>query len=360
MTENEYMTRQEVEALVGKLLKDRHPIKLFALNASVPYANTIAEQLGIKVVDHHEPFFEDGEAYCRASDGAEGNVRGHDVYVVSSLFADDTESVNDKLVKLLILCGSLRQASAYSITAVIPHLAYARQDQKDKSRAPVTTKLLACVLESVGVKRFLFVDVHNVAAEQNAFDISSNIDILECKNLHAAWCAENLQGNTKRVAVLSPDTGGLKRADLFRKALAKALGMKPAQIDVVIYDKIRDKDTGKVNGGRIIGDVKDSLVIAVDDMISTGGTIAQACQAVVKYGGQVFAVCATHGLFVGEDANTNLEKIDAHLVVCDTVSAYRLNEKNKSKLHVISTAKLVADAIRRIHSGTGSISELLT
>lgn len=341
------------------MLKDRHPIKLFSLNASADYARQVVEHLGVKLIDHHEPFFEDGEAYCRASDGTSGNVRGHDVYVIHSLYSDENESVNDKLVKLAILCGSLRQASAYSITAVIPHLAYARQDQKDKSRAPVTTKLIACMLESVGVNRFLFIDAHNVAAEQNAFDIHTNIDNLECKNLHAAWCAEHLRGNTKRVAVLSPDTGGLKRADAFRKSLAKTLGIKPTQLDVVIYDKIRDKDTGKVNGGRVIGDVKDSLVIAVDDMISTGGTIAQACQAVKKFGGEVFAVCVTHGLFVG-DANPNLEKIDAHLVVGDTVSPYRLNDANRRKLHVVNTTKLVADAIRRIHSGTGSISELLS
>src|SRR5581483_5812535 len=137
------------------------------------------------------------------------------------------------------------------------------------------------------VNRFLFIDAHNVSAEQNAFDIKTNIDNLECKNLHAAWCAEQLAGVKKPIAVLSPDTGGLKRANAFRKALAKATGIKPTQIPVVVYDKIRDSNTGKVNGGRIIGeaDIKDALVIAVDDMISTGGTMAQACSCVKKYGG---------------------------------------------------------------------------
>lgn len=356
---SDFVRRADLEAAVQDcMVRYRHPLKLFGLSASTEYARQVAGHLGVELVPHYETTFEDGECYVKSCDGTVGNVRGHNVFVISSLYSDERDSVNDKFMKLAIFCGSLRQASAHSITAVIPHWAYARQDQKDKSRAPVTTKICAKMLEAVGVDRFLFMDVHNLAAVQNAFAMTTNIDNLECKNLHAAWCAKELRGMHRKLAVLSPDAGGLKRANKFRATLAHLLGVSEYEIELAVLDKIRDPHTGKIDGGRIIGDVKDRLVIALDDMISTGGTIVRGCEAVERHGGEVFAICATHGLFAGE-ANENLEKIDARIVVADTVSPFRLNERNRMKLHIVNTSKMMADAIRRIHSGTGSISALL-
>jgi len=392
--EAKILSRQAVdEALLG-LSRAPRPFKIFGLNGSETYATHVAEHLSRTLTPHVEKAFEDGELYVKPTSEKEGNVRGHNVFVIQSLYSDDVsaestrlsqlvndfvaispgadpdklgefakyikknagETVSDKFMKLLIMCGALHDASAHEVTVIIPHLAWARQDRKTESRAPITTKYVAQLLESVGVGGALFIDVHNLAAEQNAFRIP--IDNLETKNLHAEWCAEQLtkMGSTK-IRVLTPDSGGLSRAVRFRNALAKILKKEyEDDIEICIFDKVREK--GKVVGGRIIGDVEDADVIAYDDMISTGGTMKKACQCVVDSGGRLFAICAAHGLFCGK-ANAVMEGFDTRLVVADTMEPFRLTESNRCKVHMIDTTKMVADAIMRIHSGTGSISDLL-
>jgi ribose-phosphate pyrophosphokinase len=362
-----FVSESQVQAMIAEAVNKAYldicraprPFKIFGLDGSKGYAESVATELGIKVTPHDEKTFEDGEPYAKSVDGDVGNVRGHNVFVIQSLYSDKDESVSDKFMKLCIMCGSLNDASAHEVTAVIPHLAFARQDRKTQSREPITTKYIARMLEACGIARALFVDVHNLAAEQNAFTVP--IDILEAKNLHAAWCAQKLieEGRTKKIKVLTPDSGGLSRCERFRKSLLKGLinlGVKLDDIEIVIFDKLRVE--GHVRGGRIVGDVEDADVIAYDDMISTGGTMRKACSAVLKRRGRIFAICATHGLFCGE-ANNVFDGLDAHLVVADTVQPFRLNDGNRKKVHLVETTKMVADAIRRIHSGSGSISELL-
>ncbi len=257
------------------------------------------------------------------------------------------------------MIGSLKDASAHEVTAIIPHLGWARQDRKTASREPVTTKYRAKILEAVGMDRGLFFDVHNLSAEQNAFNVP--IDNLEAKNLFADYCAEKLK-SSKKIAVLTPDAGGLHRANSFRGALVKRLRRIDPKltddiIEIAIFDKIRVK--GKVRGGRIIGDVDGADVIAYDDMISTGSTMKAACKCAERAGGNLFAICATHGLFCGT-ANEVFDDFDTRIVVTDTVDSFRLNENNLKKVQVVSTAGMMADAITRIHYGIGSISELLS
>lgn len=361
-------TKEEVESIVNnavnnamsKIVTPQRKFKIFGLNGSKEYAEQVAGNLGLSLSKHEEKCFDDGETFVKSGEGDEGNVRGHNVFVIQSLYSDKTESVSDKLVKMCIFCGSLKDASAKEVVAVIPHLAWARQDRKTRSREPITTKYIAKMLESCGIDRALFIDLHSLSAEQNAFNVP--IDNLESKNLFADWCCQKLitEGKTKKVRVLSPDSGGLGRCNRFRLALLKRLNTAGVQLDdieVVIFDKLRIK--GEVYGGRIIGDVEDADVIAIDDIIATAGTVNKSCAAVLKQNGRMFAVCATHGLFCGK-ANDALDKINAHIVVTDTVSHFRLSENNKKKLHVISTSNMVADAIVRIHSGSGSISQLLT
>jgi len=363
--EAEAMVQQAVSAALLKISRAPRPFKIFGLNSSQGYAQKVAEHVGIDLTPHEELDFPDGENFAKSADGAVGNVRGHNVFVIQSLYSDAHESVSDKFVKLCWMVGSLKDASAHEVTVVIPHLAWARQDRKTASREPITTKYVARMLEAVGMDRALFIDVHNLAAEQNAF--SRPIDNLEAKNLQAEWCAKQLQ-DADKIAVLTPDSGGLHRARRFRGALVdclKALG-KPAKntIECVIYDKTRKKKEANsgvtgYEGGRIIGDVDGAYVIAVDDMISTGGTMRNACMAVEPAGGELFAVVATHGLFCG-DANQKMDDLNTRIVMCDTVDPWRLSEANKKKVVTISTAQMVADAIMRIHYGTGSISELLS
>ena len=329
-----------------------HPMKLFALDSSKQYAEKIAAHLNMRLTPHEERFFDDGEFFCRAMDGPDGNVRGHDVFVIQSLYDDNDESVADKFLKLAMMCGSLQTASARDIVAVMPYLAFARQDRKTESRAPICTKIIQRMLKSVGVTRALVIDVHNISAIQNAYAFEIQIDNLECKNLFADWFAENMLPNYK-VVVLSPDAGGYARADRFRTTLAKRLGR---EVGIAIFDKLRKN--GEATGGNIVGDVDGAQVIILDDLISTAGTMCKAAATVERFGGHTFAMCASHGLYVG-DANKHLQKFDAFLVDADTVPPFRLSDENRKKIRVVDTTQMVAEAIRRIHTTTGSISELL-
>jgi ribose-phosphate pyrophosphokinase len=331
----------------------RHPLKIFCLNGTKDYGRKVVDRLKIPLSKHVEKSFDDDECYVKSINGDEGNVRGHDVFVIQSLYTDDLQNVCEKFMKLAIFCGSLRQASAHSITVVIPHMAWARQDRKTESRAPVTTKLITAMLESVGVDRIMTVDVHNLSAFQNAPSIRCQTDHLEAKSLFVDWCAERLQ-ESKKIAILSPDVGGTGRTDRFRNALAKKLGR---DVGTASYDKVRQVD-GTLVGDKIIGDIEDAEVIALDDMISTGGTMVRAADAVPRFGGRLFCICATHGLFVGK-ANGHLDKLNTQILVADTVRPWRLTPQNLRKIVVVDTSELLAKAIWRIHTGTGSISQLL-
>jgi ribose-phosphate pyrophosphokinase len=358
------MVTKAVTEAVSHLSRAPRPFKVFGLNASRDYAEGVVKHLGIELTPHTEKCFEDGECYIQSGpdwgDSAEGNVRGHNVFVIQSIYSDEEESVADKFVKLCFFCGSLKDASAHEVIPIIPHLGWARQDRKTQSRAPITTKYVARMLEANKIERVLLLDVHNLAAEQNAFTVP--IDVLEANNLFAEWFACRLmaEGKTKKIRVLSPDSGGLGRCGRFRLALLKrlrALGVVIDDIEIVIFDKVRVK--GEVIGGHIIGDVEDADVLVFDDMISTASTMKKSCNAVIAQKGRVYAICASHGLFCGK-ANDVLSELDAKIVVADTIKPWRLTPENKAKLHVVETTKMVAEAITRIHRGSGSISALLS
>lgn len=353
-----------VAEALAKLARAPRPFKVFGLQSSKQYAEGVVNHLGIKLAPHTEKNFEDGECYVQSggdySESSDGNVRGHNVFVIQSLYSDTEESVADKFVKLCFFCGSLKDASAHEVIPIIPHLGWARQDRKTQSRAPITTKYVARMLEANKIERALLLDVHNLAAEQNAFNVP--IDVLEANNLFAEWFATRMIGEGKagKIRVLSPDSGGLSRCGRFRLALLKRLRAKGIVIDdieIVVFDKVRVK--GEVTGGRIIGDVEDADVIAFDDMISTAGTMMKSCKAVLAQKGRVYAVCASHGLFCGK-ANDYLNSLDTNIVVADTIKPWRLSPENRAKLHVVDTTKMVAEAINRIHRGSGSISALLS
>ncbi|WP_166828762.1 ribose-phosphate diphosphokinase [Thalassoroseus pseudoceratinae] len=344
-----------------------HNFRLFGLDGSRVFAQHVSRFLDEPVSSHVEQHFEDTEPYIRSN----VNVRGCDVYVISSLYADSNQSVGEKFAKLLFFLGSLVDASAKRITVVAPYLPFARQDRKTESRAPISIKYLAQSLEAVGASRVLTMDVHNLSAFQNAFRIPT--DTLEAKNLIAdflcgvdagghsqlpveAHAPDPLIDNPDNLVVLAPDSGGMGRAKRFRNALERRL-RTPNRIDVAYLDKERLSGS-EVAGSKIVGNVKDKRVIILDDMISSGGTIAIAAGAVAKHGGEVWAACATHGLFVGK-ANENLSQIE-RVIVMDTIDPFRLDrDAFANRLFVIPTSMMFAQAIRRTHEEGGSISELL-
>jgi len=321
-------------------------LKLFTLNAGRDFGQRVADALGVPLSPHEEREFEDGEHKARPLE----NVRGRDVYVVHSLYGDARQSVNDKLVRLLFFLGALKDASAGRLTAVIPYLCYARKDRRTKSRDPVSSRYVAAMLETCGADRVVTLDVHNVAAYENAFRIRT--DHLEARKLFAEHFASVV--GAEEVAVVSPDIGGVKRAEAFRGALEKRLGRAAGQ---AFMEKRRS--AGVVSGDTLVGDVSGRTVVIIDDLISSGTTIARAVAACDANGARRIHAAASHGLFMGKAGQLLADRALEQLVVTDTVPPFRLDPAVASaKLKVLSVAPLFAEAIRRMHTG-GSIVELL-
>jgi ribose-phosphate pyrophosphokinase len=320
-------------------------LRVFGMNATSKFAEAVADHLDINLSKHVERYFPDKEPYVRADE----NVRGCDVYIIQSLYSDENESANDKFMKLCFFIGSLWDASADRITLVAPYLSYQRQDRKTESRAGIHTKYTAMMLENAGLKRVLTMDVHSLKVYQNAFRCRT--DHLEAKNIMIDYLVNELKEDMSEIALLSPDSGGTDRTDRFRKKLAIKMNRK---IDLVHLDKIREGDV--VHGSRITDDVKGKTILVVDDMIASGSTLVKASETVEKFGGTLYAACATHPLCVG-NVNENLGKLK-RLVVTDTIPL-RVSDEIRLKTKVLSTTKLFARAIRRIHDEGGSISDLL-
>jgi ribose-phosphate pyrophosphokinase len=330
-------------------------IKVFAINSTKEFGLKVSKYIGVHLSLHEEKTFEDGESYISSLE----NVRGKDVFVIHSLYGDTTESINDKLMRMLIFIGSLKDANAGRITSVLPIFPYARQDRKTSSRAPITTKYLANLFEAVGTNRILTMDAHNPTAIQNAFKI--NVDLLECAGLFANHIATEIEigkFNYKNTLSVMSDVGGMTRVRRFRKLLAKRMRIDENDIDIACIDKLH-KNTGEITAERVVGNVKGKHVIVLDDMISSGRTIWECAEASQKAGAISLSVCATHGLHVGK-ANTYLDhSFISRVVVADTVLPFRItNVRIKEKLTILNTSKLFAQAIMRTHHEE-SISDLV-
>jgi len=286
-------------------------IVLFALQSSRAYGEKIAGRLGIPLSDHEERAFDDGEHKTRPL----VNVRGRDVYVIQSLYSDDGQSVNDKLCRLLFFIGALRDASAGRITAVVPYLCYARKDRKTQTRDPVTTRYVACLFEAVGTDRIVTLDVHNVAAFQNAFRCGT--DHLEARKLFVDHFKATLRDED--LVVISPDIGGMKRADAFREALGRATDRT---IPGGFMEKQRAR--GVVSGESLFADVEGRTVIIIDDLISTGTTIARAAKACRQNGAKRIYVAASHGVFAAKANEVLADPVFEKVIITDSLPPFRL------------------------------------
>ncbi len=321
-------------------------MRLFALKASEGFGRTVATALGIELGAHEERDFEDGEHKARPL----VSVRGEVAYVIQSLHGGPTESVNDKLCRLLFFIAALKENGARRVTAVIPYLAYARKDRQTKPRDPVTTRYMAMLLEAVGADAVFTLDVHNIVAFQNAFRCQTVH--LDTRRIFAARAASMVGSGP--VIVASPDPGGVKRAQLFRETLELTLG-RP--IGSAFLEKRRS--AGVVSGDLLVGEVSGATVLVVDDLISTGGTLARAAKACRQQGASQVIAFAAHGLFVG-DASAVIAQSDlSRVFITDTMPPFRLDPTLLGKrVEVVSAAPLFAEAIRRCENG-GSITDLL-
>lgn len=314
---------------------------LFTGNSNPELARDIARKMGFHDVGKAlVTTFANDE--CRVE--IHENVRGADVFVVQSICRPATGKggVNDSLMEMLLMADALRRASAYRITAVIPYYGYAKQDKKTKGREPISAKLIANLLSIAGVQRMLTVDLH-AAQIQGFFD--NPVD-----NLTASFILANYLINTRklrgsRCVVVSPDAGGVARAEAFAKKL---------QTSVAIVFKRRPRpDVNEVS--EVVGDLSGKVAIIIDDMISTGGTLAKAAEAILERGATEVITCATHGIFAAGAAQKLNASAISEIVVTNTVPVPQ--EIRGEKIKVLSVAPLLADTIRRI-SMNRSVSEI--
>jgi ribose-phosphate pyrophosphokinase len=314
-------------------------LSLFAVEGTRDYGLRVAQHLELVLDEHEERAFEDGEHKIRPL----VNVRRHDVFVIHSLYADTEQSPNDKLCRLLFFIGALKDARAERVTAVVPYLCYARKDRRTQPRDPITTKYVAQMFEASGADAVLTLDVHNVAAFENAYRCP--VSNLEATPLFVDHFARLLRH--ERVAVVSPDIGGAKRVEQFRRALAAEMDEEPTAAFVE-----KRRSGGVVTGELLVGEVQDRAVIILDDLISSGTTLQRAARSCRQAGATRIFAAATHGLFMGEAPAVLADPLFESVTVTDTVRSVAAAEGRlpKSIVH-LDSARLVADAIIAAHSG---------
>lgn len=312
-------------------------MRLFALDATAQLGKAIANSLGQPLALHEEREFEDGEHKARPLEP----VIGLNVYVLQSLHGGPSMSANDKLCRLLFFIGSLKDAGAATVTAVVPYLCYARKDRRTKPSDPVTTRYVASLFEAVGTDAIVTLEVHNPTAFENAFRCRTIT--LTATPLFLAYVRELADD---KLCVVSPDTGGAKRAELFRQTLEAACGRPVAK---AFADKHRS--AGVVSGDLFVGDVTDSTALVIDDLISTGGTLLRAAKAARKAGAHRVIALVTHGLFMSGSAEVLADPAIDRLVVTDTVPPFRLPAGiARDKLVILPAAPLLAATIARLHN----------
>jgi len=309
-------------------------MKLFAGNATPELAQKVAKRLYIELGDAVVGRFSDGEISVQINE----NVRGSDVFILQSTCAP----TNDNLMELIVMVDALRRASAGRITAVIPYFGYARQDRRVRSaRVPITAKVVADFLSSVGVDRVLTVDLH---AEQ----IQGFFDVPVDNVFGSPVLLEDMkERDFEDVVVVSPDIGGVVRA----RAIAKLLN----DTDLAIIDKRRPQaNVSQVM--HIIGDVEGRDCIIVDDMIDTGGTLCKAAEALKEHGAKRVFAYATHPILSGKAAENLRDSMIDEVIVTDSIP---LSDELKAldKIKVLTLADMLAETIRRI-SNEESISAM--
>ena len=320
-------------------------LRLFALSADRTFGEAVAAAAGVQLAPHEERSFEDGEHKTRPL----VSVRGVDAYVLDPLYGDSIHSVNDKLCRMLFFIGALRDAGAARITAVVPYLCYGRKDRRTKARDPVTTRYVAALFEAVGTDVVVTMDVHNPAAYQNAFRLRT--EHLEMRPLLVEYLLEHA-GDTS-LTIVSPDAGGVKRATAVRESLARASGR---DVGLAFLEKRRSE--GRVSGDAVVGSIEGRTAIIVDDMISSGTTIARAARACRASGATRVWAAATHALFTAAAGDTLGEGALERLIVSNTIVPARTPETLVPKVAVLDVAPLTGEAVRRMQAG-GSIVELL-
>ncbi len=305
--------------------------KVFTGTANEPLADKIAKHLNIRLGEARVERFADGEIRIKI----EEDVRGADAFVVQPTCSP----VNDSLMELVLMIDALRRASAERITAVIPYFGYARQDRKDEGRVPISAKLVANMITTAGADRVLTLDLH-AAQIQGFFDIP--VDHLYASPVMTRYFKRL---DIPDLTVVAPDVGSSKLARGYSKRLDAGLA-------IVDKRRVSDRDTEVMT---VIGDVKGRNVLVIDDMITTAGSITEAADAVKRLGANSVYLGATHAVLCGSAMSRLDEAPVRQLVVTDTIPLPP--DKQRKYIHVLSVARLLGEAILRIHHSE-SVSRL--
>lgn len=309
-------------------------LAVFTGSVNPELAEQIAQELGIKLGNIKLKQFSNGEIYARYLDG----VRGADVFIIQSVAG---EHVNDALMELLIMTDAAKRASARTITAVVTHYGYSRQDRKAAAREPITAKLIANIMTVAGIDRTITIDLHQ-GQIQGFFDTPVN-HLTALPILAEYFKAKNFDQD--RLCIVSPDVGRAKAA----KKLSDIM-----EADLAIMHKGRPKHN-EAEITALIGDVRDKICIINDDMIDTAGTLRAAAATLKLKGADRVYVCATHPI-LSAPAYERLNDSDIEeVVVCNTIPIPP--ERLGGKIKVVSVAPLLANAIANVYSND-SVSEL--
>jgi ribose-phosphate pyrophosphokinase len=308
-------------------------LKIFSGSAHPTLAREIAEHLSLPLGAARLHRFPDTEVSFQIDE----NIRGTDVFIVQPTSAP----VDEHLIEMCVMIDAFRRSSASRITAVLPYYGYARQDRKDKPRVPISAKLVANLLSAAGTNRVLTMDLHK-AQIQGFFDIP--VDHLFAAPVIIDYLARQEFGP---MTIVSPDAGGAERARAYAKRL---------DADLAIIDKRRSED-GSAEVMNVVGDVKGRACVIADDIIDTAGTIQKAAQALKDNGATRVLASAVHGVLSGPAIKRIESAPIDKLIVTNTIAIDDEKKAGSEKIHVLSVARLLAQAIRSIHEET-SVSKL--
>lgn len=301
----------------------KRPLQLFTLNSNPALAQEIADHIGVPLGKCIVSKFSDGETRINI----EESVRGCDVYIIQST----SNPVNNNLMELYILIDALKRASAATINIVIPYYGYARQDRKARSREPITSKLVANLMETAGADRIVTLDLH-APQIQGFFDVP--IDHLQAVPILSDYFAEK---NLENLVIVSPDHGGVIRARRMADRLKAPLG---------IIDK-RRPSPNVAEVMNIIGEIEGKTAIIIDDIIDTAGTIKLAADALIEKGAREVYACCTHPVLSGPAIERIEESKIKELVVTNTIALE--DSKRIDKITQLSVANLIGEAIKRVN-----------
>ncbi|MYE07275.1 MAG: ribose-phosphate pyrophosphokinase [Oligoflexia bacterium] len=306
-------------------------MKIFTGKANPEFAQKVASHLDIPLGHCEVSRFADGEVQVSIKE----NVRGSDIFIIQST----SSPVNENYMELFILMDAVKRASAREITLVMPYYGYARQDRKAEPRAPISARCIADLCQVSGAKRLLVVDLH--APQIQGFFNGPVDNLFAFPVMAQAWLEK--KKDIQNIVCVSPDTGAVERTRAFAKRIKSPMA---------IIDKRRDRPN-EAKAFHVIGDIKGKTALIVDDMIDTAGTLCVAVDHLIKKGAREVYAIVTHAVFSGSAVERIKNSRLKEVWVTDTIAL----KQNSEKIHCVSVAPLVAEAMKRIYS-KGSVSAL--